>query len=61
MKFINGQLQYSSEEKIGKVDDFFYNSFDEYIDHWGPIFKWKAFEINFLKEQFRKPKNGKSV
>lgn len=52
MRFVDGQLQYTSEKKIGKVDHFFYKSFDEYIDHWGPVFRWSSQQINYLKEQF---------
>ncbi len=50
----NGELQLSMEEKQKKVMDFFYKSFDEYVYHWGPVFKWNASQINFLKEQFSK-------
>lgn len=54
MRFIDGQLQYTSEEKIKKVGDFFYKSFDEYINHWGPVLKYSKEQIYFLKCQFLK-------
>ncbi len=54
MRFIDGQLQYTSEEKIKKVGDFFYKSFDEYIDNWGTVLKYSKEQIYFLKCQFLK-------
>lgn len=36
-----------------RVSDFFYNSFDEYINHWGPILRWSDQQISFLKEYFK--------
>jgi hypothetical protein len=41
-----------SKITIQKFQFYFYSSFDAYIDHWGPVFRWTKPQINFLKEQF---------
>lgn len=50
---ITTRLQDISHEIIQKkAKRFFYKSFDEYVDHWGPVFRWSKQEIGFLKQQF---------
>lgn len=52
---IGTDVQYSLDEiKKKKFTNFFYKSFNEYVDHWGPILRWNESQINLLKKQFSK-------
>lgn len=45
---IGGQALSVKEREL----NFFYDSFDEYIDHWGQIFKWNKGQVELLKSIF---------
>jgi hypothetical protein len=47
---IDGKHPYIKERRV----DFFYDSFEEYIDHWGPILRWDKQKIKLLKTEFLK-------
>lgn len=53
---IGTDVKYDFDAIIDKnFKHFVYRSFNDYIDHWGPVLRYSKQQIDFLKQQFSNP------